>query len=83
MVAIGGTLYCHDKYLVATSDLSIATLNIVVAIGETIYCRDKCLVARGGQMTWILISRNPTPCTILVVHGSIAITYRTHFSIIS
>jgi hypothetical protein len=25
MVAIGGTLYCHDKYLVATGGLSIAT----------------------------------------------------------
>ena len=49
MVAIGGTLYCHDKYLVARGSLSIATLNIVVAIGASVYCHGKCLVAIGGN----------------------------------
>jgi len=47
LVAIGGTVYCHDKYLVARGNLSIATLNIVVAIGASVYCHGKCLVARG------------------------------------
>ena len=47
LVAIGGTVYCHDKYLVARGSLSIATLNIVVAIGASVYCHGKCLVARG------------------------------------
>ena len=27
VVAIGGTIYCHDKYLVARGSLSIATIN--------------------------------------------------------
>ena len=48
MVAIGETLYCHDKCLVVRGGHSIATLNIVVAIGGTLCCHDKCLVARGG-----------------------------------
>ena len=47
VVAIAGTVYCHDKYLVARGSLSIATLNIVVAIGASVYCHGKCLVARG------------------------------------
>ena len=47
VVAIDGTLYCHDKYLVARGSISIATLNIVVAISGTLYCHDKWLVARG------------------------------------
>ena len=47
MVAIGGTLYCHENILVAREDLSIATLTIMVAIAETLFCHDKCLVARG------------------------------------
>ena len=63
LVAIGETVYCHDKYLVARGSLSIATLNIVVAIGASVYCHDKCLVARGclsiatintGCYCWIL-----------------------------
>ena len=36
VVAIGGTLYYHDKCLVARGGLSIATLNIVVATGRTL-----------------------------------------------
>jgi hypothetical protein len=47
VVAIGGTLCYHDKYLVARGGLSIATLNVVVAIGRTLYYH-KYLVARGG-----------------------------------
>jgi hypothetical protein len=58
-VAIGETLYCHDKCLVAKGGLSIATLNIVVGIGYTLYCHDKCLVAKDGLSiatinTWLL-----------------------------
>jgi hypothetical protein len=48
VVAIGGTLYCHDKCFVARGGFFIATLNIMVAIGGTICCHDKCFVARGG-----------------------------------
>jgi hypothetical protein len=54
LVAIGGTLYCHNNILIAREDLSIATLIIVVAIGGMVatggilFCYDKCLVARGG-----------------------------------
>jgi hypothetical protein len=54
VVAIGGTLYCHNNILIAREDLSIATLIIVVAIGGMVaiggilFCYDKCLVARGG-----------------------------------
>ena len=47
LVAIGWTVYCHDKYLVARGSRSIATLNIMVAIGASVYCHIKCLVARG------------------------------------
>ena len=47
LVAIGETLYCHHKYLVAIGCNSIATLNIVVTIGGALCCHDKCLVARG------------------------------------
>jgi hypothetical protein len=46
-VAIGGTLYRHNKYLVARSGLFITILNIVVAIGGTLCCRTKSLVAIG------------------------------------
>jgi len=56
VVAIGGNLYCHDKYLVARGSLSIATLNIVVAIGGTLYCHDKCLVARGCLYNTLVLS---------------------------
>jgi hypothetical protein len=45
VVAIGGTLYYHEKYLVTRGGLSIATLNIEVAIGGTLYCHDKYVVA--------------------------------------
>jgi hypothetical protein len=32
-----------------------------------------------GEMNRIPESRNPTPCIVVIVPGSSAITYRTHF----
>jgi hypothetical protein len=34
-------------------------------------------------MTRILGEENPTPCTLVIVPGSVAITYKTHYKIIS
>jgi hypothetical protein len=71
MVAIGGTLYYHNKYLVARGDLSITTLNIVVAIGETLCCHTKFLVAIGETLcchTKFLVA-------ILPRHFCVAIAY--------
>jgi hypothetical protein len=33
--------------------------------------------------TRVFGEENPTPCTLVIVPGSVAITYRTHYSIIS
>jgi hypothetical protein len=33
--------------------------------------------------TWVFGEENPTPCTLVIVPGSVAIMYRTHYSIIS
>jgi len=74
VVRIGGTLCCHDKYLVARGSPSIATLNIVVAIGGTLYCHDKCLVARGCLSiatinTWLLYLDHLLPHLLLCCYS--------------
>jgi hypothetical protein len=33
--------------------------------------------------TRVFGEENPTPCTLVIVPGSVAITYRTHYRIIS
>jgi hypothetical protein len=41
------------------------------------------MAAIGGAMTRVFGEENPTPCTLVIVPGSVAITYRTHYKIIS
>jgi hypothetical protein len=36
-----------------------------------------------GVTTRVFGEENPTPCTLVIVPGSVAITYRTHYRIIS
>jgi hypothetical protein len=77
VVAIEGTLYCHEKILVARGDLSIVTIIIEVAISGTLFYYDKCLVAKDGLSiatinTW-LIYLDP-----LLPHNCVAIVWRLY-----